>query len=136
MLKKIFYTAACLSLITSGAAFANKDETLPSGVKITYLVKTEGKKPTVADTIKVNYTGRLENGRVFDSSSKTGGPVEFPLNYLIDCWKQAIPKMSVGSKALLTCPSTTAYGANAMPGIPANSTLVFEMELLDIVGKR
>lgn len=115
-------------------AAAEKDVTkLPSGVIYKVLKAGTGASPTATDTVKVNYEGKLTGGKVFDSSAKHGGPAEFPLGGMIPCWTEGVPQMKVGGKAQLICPSATAYGAQPPPGIPANSTLIFEVELLDIV---
>jgi len=84
--------------------------------------------------VKVNYKGTLRDGSVFDSSAQHGGPAEFPLAGVIPCWGEGVQKLKVGAKAQLTCPSDTAYGPQGHPPeIPGNSTLVFDVELLDIV---
>ena len=84
--------------------------------------------------MKVNYAGRFTGGEEFDSSVKNGGPVTFPLNRVIPCWTEGVQAMKVGGKAQLVCPSDLAYGPNGKPPtIPGNSTLVFDVELLEIV---
>lgn len=93
-----------------------------------------GKSPTLANTVKVHYTGKLLNGQVFDSSVERGTPAEFPINGLIAGWQQALPKMKVGDKWTLYVPPSLAYGARgSAPVIGPNELLIFEMELLDIV---
>lgn len=93
----------------------------------------EGKNPVAADTVKVNYRGTLIDGTEFDSSYKRNQPAEFPLGGVIKCWTEGVAKMKVGGKAKLVCPSDIAYGERgAPPNIPGNSTLVFEVELLEI----
>jgi len=95
-----------------------------------------GASPAATDTVRVNYQGSLTDGSVFDSSIKRGQPVEFPLNQVIPCWSEGVQKMKVGEKAKLICPSTLAYGDQGRPPkIPGGATLVFEVELLDIVKK-
>jgi FKBP-type peptidyl-prolyl cis-trans isomerase FkpA len=80
----------------------------------------------------VNYRGTLENGQEFDSSYKRGQPASFPLTRVIPCWTEGVQKIKVGGKAKLVCPPNLAYGDKNIPGIPPNSTLVFEVELLGI----
>jgi FKBP-type peptidyl-prolyl cis-trans isomerase FkpA len=93
-----------------------------------------GASPTAADNVKVHYEGRLISGKVFDSSKERGEPAEFPLGQVIGCWTEGVQKMKVGGTAQLTCPAELAYGEQGQPPtIPGNSTLVFDVELLDIV---
>ncbi|MBU2573045.1 MAG: FKBP-type peptidyl-prolyl cis-trans isomerase [Elusimicrobia bacterium] len=105
---------------------------------IIYIPMTEGKgaNPKAADEVKVHYHGAFTDGKVFDSSVDRGIPAEFPLNQVIPCWTEGVQLMKVGGKAKLVCPSDTAYGDDGRPGvIPGGATLVFEVELLDIVTK-
>ena len=84
--------------------------------------------------VRVHYQGTFPDGRVFDSSYKRGQPTEFPLNRVIPCWTEGVQRMKVGGKAKLTCPPDIAYGARGAGGvIPPNATLVFEIELLDVM---
>ncbi len=93
-----------------------------------------GPSPKPEDTVKVNYTGKLTDGTVFDASAQHGGPAEFPVNRVIPCWSQGLQLMKVGGKARLVCPSDLAYGdRGAPPKIPGGSVLVFDVELLEIV---
>jgi FKBP-type peptidyl-prolyl cis-trans isomerase FkpA len=103
-----------------------------SGIIIRTLTAGKGDKPKASDTVKVNYEGKLTNGEVFDSSIKRGEPAEFALDRVIPCWTEGVQRMQVGEKARLVCPATLAYGDRATGNIPANSTLVFEVELLEI----
>jgi len=101
-----------------------------------YKILREGKGPfaTADDTVKVNYEGTLLDGSVFDSSYKRGEPATFPLKGVIPCWTNGVAKLKVGGKAKLVCPSDAAYGDRGHPPvIPGGSTLVFTVELLDIV---
>jgi FKBP-type peptidyl-prolyl cis-trans isomerase FkpA len=92
-----------------------------------------GANPARTDTVRVHYRGTLTNGTEFDSSIKRGEPAEFALNGVIPCWTEGVQKMKVGEKARLVCPSALAYGERgAPPDIPGNSTLIFEVELLEI----
>ncbi|MBI3553740.1 MAG: FKBP-type peptidyl-prolyl cis-trans isomerase [Elusimicrobia bacterium] len=101
-----------------------------------YIPMKEGKgaSPKASDTVKVHYAGTLINGTEFDSSIKRGEPATFPLDHVIPCWTEGVQKLKVGGKAKLICPSEIAYGdRGAPPTIPAGATLIFEVELLDIV---
>lgn len=91
----------------------------------------EGASPTADDTVKVHYKGTLTDGTVFDSSYERGEPVEFQLKHLIPAWIEAIPLLKKGGKMVLVSPPELAYGNRATGKIPANATLVFEIELLD-----
>ena len=83
--------------------------------------------------VRVHYTGRLTNGTVFDSSVQRGEPLEFQVGVgqVIKGWDLGITQLKKGQKAILTCPSSHAYGAQGIPGvIPKNATLIFEVELI------
>ena len=95
-----------------------------------------GPMPTAADTVKVHYHGTLIDGSVFDSSVDRGTPATFPMNGVIKCWTEGLQKIKVGGKARLVCPADVAYGdRGSPPKIKPGSTLVFEVELLEIVKK-
>ncbi len=123
-----------------GAAYAAKAAT-ESGAKktdsgIVYSVITPGKGevPKAGDQVKVHYTGKLIDGTVFDSSVQRGTPATFPLTGVIKCWTEGLQLMKVGEKANLVCPSDIAYGDQGRPPmIKPGATLVFEVELLEIV---
>jgi len=105
-----------------------------SGLVITTIKPGTGDSPKATDKVKVNYTGRLTDGTVFDSSSQHGGPAEFQLNGVIKCWTEGVQLMKVGGKAKLVCPSDIAYGDRGAGGtIRPGATLVFEVELVEIV---
>ncbi len=107
---------------------------LPSGLQYEVLAEGEGEIPTAADQVKCHYHGTLIDGTVFDSSVERGQPAVFPVNGVIQGWVEALQLMSVGSKWKLYIPSELAYGPNGAGGaIGPNSTLVFEVELLEIV---
>src|SRR5579863_4627955 len=93
-----------------------------------------GESPKASDTVKVNYRGTLVNGTEFDSSYKRNEPAEFPLRGVIKCWTEGLQKMKVGGKATLVCPSDLAYGEQGRPSIPGGAALIFQVELLDIIG--
>jgi FKBP-type peptidyl-prolyl cis-trans isomerase FkpA len=107
---------------------------LPSGMVIRTVKPGTGATPVASDQVKVHYTGTLPDGTVFDSSVKRNEPATFPLGGVIKCWTEGLQKMKVGEKAKLTCPSDVAYGDNGRPPtIPGGATLIFDVELLDIV---
>ncbi len=134
MMKLLASTAALLLSLTFQAYAADaKEEKTVSGIGITMLKEGTGANPKASDTVKVHYRGTLENGQEFDSSHKRGQPATFPLSRVIPCWTEGVQKIKVGGKARLVCPPNLAYGSREIPGIPANSTLIFEVELLDIV---
>src|SRR5262249_33779326 len=98
------------------------------------LKAASGATPGATDKVKVNYEGKLTDGTVFDSSIKRGEPATFQLDQVVKCWTEGVQLMKVGGKARFTCPSDLAYGdRGAPPSIPPGSTLVFEVDLLDIV---
>jgi len=108
--------------------------TLPSGLQ--YMVVTEGTgpKPTLTDKVKCHYHGTLIDGTIFDSSVQRGQPIDFPVNGVIKGWTEALQLMPVGSKWKLFIPSDLAYGDNqAGPSILPGSTLIFDVELIEIV---
>jgi len=108
-----------------------------SGLVYKSIKEGSGASPKATDTVKVHYKGTFPDGKEFDSSYKSGGPAEFPLNGVIKCWTEGVQMMKVGGKAKLTCPAPIAYGERGAGGglIPPNATLVFEVELLGVNGK-
>jgi FKBP-type peptidyl-prolyl cis-trans isomerase FklB len=108
----------------------------PSGLQYEVIKMGTGPKPTIENTVKVNYAGTLIDGTEFDSSKKNNGPVEFPLANIIPGWKEALQLMPVGSKFKVILPPDLAYGSSgAGQQIKPYSTLIFEIELLEIVKK-
>jgi len=105
---------------------------LPSGLVYEVIKQGEGPAPKPNETVKVHYVGTLTNGTEFDSSIKRGEPVEFQLDQVIPGWTEGLQKISKGGKIKLYVPPQLAYGDEGRPGIPPASTLVFEVELLDI----
>jgi FKBP-type peptidyl-prolyl cis-trans isomerase FkpA len=105
----------------------------PSGLLYKEMTAGPGASPKATDTVKVNYRGTFTNGKEFDSSYKRNEPAQFPLNGVIKCWTEGVQKMKVGGKAQLVCPSEIAYGDQGRGEIPGGATLVFQIELLDIV---
>lgn len=109
--------------------------TTESGLQYTVLKQGAGKKPSASSKVKVHYHGTLIDGTVFDSSVDRGEPAEFGVSQVIKGWTEGLQLMSVGSKYKFFIPSSIAYGANPRPGGPikANATLIFDVELLEIV---
>lgn len=108
--------------------------TLPNGLQYEVLKSgTGGLKPRAEDTVKVNYKGTLVDGTEFDNSFKRGEPAEFPLNGVIRGWTEILQQMSVGDNWRVYIPSEMGYGERGAGGaIPPNSTLIFEIDLLQI----
>jgi FKBP-type peptidyl-prolyl cis-trans isomerase FkpA len=125
--------AAGEAFIAKAAAEAGARKTA-SGAIVRTLKEGTGPSPTAANTVKVHYHGTLTDGTVFDSSVKRGDPATFPLGGVIKCWTEGVATMKVGGKAKLTCPANVAYGdRGAPPTIRPGATLVFEVDLLEIV---
>ena len=107
---------------------------LPSGLQYEILKQGTGAKPSASDKVKCHYHGTLINGTVFDSSVQRGEPATFGVSQVIPGWIEALQLMPVGSKWRLFIPSNLAYGEHgAGDVIEPNSTLIFDVELLDIV---
>ena len=130
-------TARATEEKNAGATFLNAAakesgaEKLPSGLVYRELTAGTGESPKATDRVKVNYTGKLRDGHVFDTSVGKQ-PIVFPLNGVVPCWTEGVQKMKVGGKAQLTCPSDLAYKDTGRPGIPGGATLSFEVELISI----
>ena len=108
----------------------------PSGIVMTTIKPGTGATPKATDKVKVHYQGTLTDGTVFDSSIQRNQPATFPLSGVIKCWTEGVQLMKVGGKSKLVCPSDLAYGDKGMPPrIKPGSTLVFEVELLEIVNQ-
>jgi FKBP-type peptidyl-prolyl cis-trans isomerase FklB len=123
---------------TEGAKFLDENKkkegvkTTASGLQYKVLKEGNGAQAKATDTVTVNYRGTLINGTEFDSSYKRGQPATFPVNGVIKGWTEALQLMKVGSKYQLFIPSNLAYGERAVSAdLGANSTLIFEVELLD-----
>lgn len=110
--------------------------TLPSGLQYEVLTEGDGPQPTAQDQVEVHYTGKLIDGTVFDSSVDRGVPATFGVTQVIPGWVEALQLMKAGSKWRLFIPSQLAYGPNGAGGvIGPNSTLIFDVELLKVLGK-
>lgn len=128
-MRVFFYIILFLSVIKPNTY------TTESGIKVTDYVVGEGPYPAEGDRVVVHYTGRFLDGEEFDSSHSRGKPFEFVLasGSVIKGWDEGVASMKVGGKRTLTIPPELAYGSRDRGKIPANSTLVFDIELLDIV---
>lgn len=121
--------------LAKAAAEAGAQKT-DSGLVYKTVTEGTGASPSAEDVVRVHYEGRFTDGKVFDSSKSPdrGEPVEFPLNAVIPCWTEGVQKMKVGGTAQLVCPPELAYGdRGSPPQMPGGATLVFDVELLDIV---
>ena len=108
--------------------------TLPSGLQYEVITEGKGDKPRITDKVKCHYEGTLVNGQVFDSSIKRGEPAVFGVNQVIAGWVEALQLMPVGSKWKLYIPAALAYGERGAGDIIGpDSTLIFEIELIDII---
>jgi FKBP-type peptidyl-prolyl cis-trans isomerase len=111
-------------------------KTTPSGLQYEVMTEGKGDKPLDTSTVEVHYKGTLIDGSEFDSSYKRNEPARFPVNGVIKGWTEALKMMQPGAKWKLVIPSQLAYEATDRPGIPANSVLVFEVELLKIIPEK
>jgi len=128
--------------LADGKAFLEENKkkpgvkVLPSGLQYKVLKEGTGRSPNETDTIKAHYRGTLLDGTEFDSSYERGQPLERPVNRLVPGWTEALQLMKEGSKWELYIPANLGYGQRgAPPRIPPNSTLIFEMELLEVIKK-
>ncbi len=107
--------------------------TTASGLQYEVVKKTDGAQPKATDVVTVHYEGKLTDGSVFDSSVERGSPIDLPVNGVIPGWVEGLQLMHVGEKYKLYIPSELAYGEQSpTPAIPANSVLVFDLELIAI----
>jgi FKBP-type peptidyl-prolyl cis-trans isomerase FkpA len=108
----------------------------PSGLRIRIERAGDGSSPASTDSVRVNYRGTQLDGTEFDSSYKRGQSATFPLNGVIACWTEGLQLLKTGGKATLYCPSDIAYGDRGRPPvIPAGATLVFDVELIEIMAR-
>lgn len=125
--------------IKMGAEFLAQNKTRPevktteSGLQYEILKEGKGDFPAITDKVSVHYHGTFINGDVFDSSVDRGQPSEFGLNQVIRGWTEGLQLMNEGAKFKFYIPQELAYGTDGRPGIPPGSTLIFEVELLDIL---
>lgn len=111
-------------------------KTTPSGLQYEVLVEGDGPCPEATDQVEVHYTGKLIDGTVFDSSVDRGMPATFGVTQVIPGWVEALQLMKAGSKWRLFIPSNLAYGPNGAGNvIGPNATLIFDVELLKVIGK-
>ena len=136
---KLQWKAVGTENIRKGLAFlgANKKKVgvkeTASGLQYKVITEGEGAKPKATDKVKVHYSGTLIDGKEFDSSYKRNQPAEFGLNQVIKGWTEGLQLMNVGSKYELYIPSGLAYGPNGPPSIGPSQTLIFTVELLEII---
>lgn len=138
--QKVFIEQIAVKNQEEGETFLSENKekegvkVLPSGLQYKVLEEGEGEAPSMHNVVSVHYRGNLINGTVFDSTYEREQPQEFPVSRVIPGWAEALKKMKVGSKWQIFIPSYLAYGENGYgPQIEPNSTLIFEMELLNIV---
>lgn len=126
--------------IAIGATFLTENKakegvtTLESGLQYKVLTAGSGKSPGPTDRVKVHYKGTLTDGTQFDSSYDRGEPATFGVNQVIKGWTEGLQLMKEGAKWQLVIPAELAYGATSRPSIPGNSVLLFDVELLEVVG--
>ena len=142
--KRIIAAVIVFALVAAGTAYlfapglrgggAGAEMTTPSGLKYTDLVVGTGPSPQQGQTAVVHYTGTLTDGTKFDSSRDRGQPYSFVFRQtpMIKGWDEGIATMKVGGRRQLVVPPALGYGAQTKPGIPPNSTLRFDVELLDV----
>ncbi len=123
----------------AGAAFLAENAkksgvvTTKSGLQYLVIKQGTGKQPAATSRVKVHYEGRLIDGTVFDSSIDRGEPLTFPLDQVIAGWTEGVQLMKEGAKYRLFIPASLAYGETGSNAIPPNSTLIFEVELLEVL---
>ncbi len=131
----VSFLMAVLLAVPAFAAQEAKTVTTASGLKYVDVVVGKGASPTASKTVKVHYTGTLENGKKFDSSVDRNEPFSFTIGVgqVIPGWDEGVMTMKVGGKRKLIIPAKLGYGARgAGSAIPPNATLLFDVELLDV----
>ncbi|MSR18126.1 MAG: FKBP-type peptidyl-prolyl cis-trans isomerase [Phycisphaerales bacterium] len=117
-----------------GVSFTGELQETPSGLKYVELLEGTGPTPpSPSTTVKVHYTGYLVDGTKFDSSVDRGQPADFPLDRVVKGWGEGVGSMKVGGKRKLIIPASLGYGERGGGPIPPNATLVFDVELVEIV---
>ncbi|MEE2002490.1 FKBP-type peptidyl-prolyl cis-trans isomerase [Alkalimonas sp. MEB108] len=111
-------------------------EVLPSGLGFQQITEGNGAKPSELSSVQVYYRGRLLNGDTFDAQLPPDEPIEFILHQVIPGWQEGLKRMREGGSARLHVPPQLAYGAQSMPGIPPFSLLIFDIELVRVIGFR
>ncbi len=131
--------AASEKNLLEGAAFLEENKgkegitVTESGLQYRVVKEGKGKTPGASDTVTTHYTGKLLDGKTFDSSVERGTPATFPVNGVIKGWQEALQLMAEGAKWELFIPASLAYGVNGSGGtIPPNATLTFEIELISV----
>jgi len=117
------------------AAAAGEDGAIKtaSGLVVKIVQEGKGEPPTATSKVRVHYEGRLTDGTIFDSSIKRGEPADFPLARVVPGWSEGLQLMKPGAKATLTIPPELGYGDRGKSVIPAKATLIFEVELLEVL---
>lgn len=128
------YNAAFFNNAANKAAKASADKYAQTASGLKYVIAKEGngKSPKATDVVTVHYVGTLTDGTVFDSSVARGESIDFPLNAVIPGWTEGLQLMKEGGEAVFFIPSNLAYGPRDLPGIPANSTLMFWVQLIQV----
>lgn len=136
----IFLVSFLAGTLSVGSLFAQTEtkptkQKTPSGLEYIILEEGTGPKPKQGQKVQVHYTGKLQDGTVFDSSHKRGKPIAFTLGIgqVIKGWDEGIALLKKGGKAQLIIPPSLGYGARGVPPqIPPNATLIFDVELVEI----
>jgi peptidylprolyl isomerase len=134
-MKRIFFISTIAALIAFSGCAKKGEHVTSTGVRYTVIKEGTGAAPERGDSVTVNYTGWLEDGKKFDSSLDRHRPFTFRLGVgeVIQGWDDGVATMKVGGTTKFTIPPELAYGSRGVPGvIPPNSTLIFEVELLSV----
>ena len=128
------YNAAFFDKETNKASKASADKYAQTASGLKYVIAKEGngKSPKATDVVTVHYVGTLTDGTKFDSSIDRGQSIDFPLNRVIPGWTEGLQLMKEGGEAVFYIPSNLAYGPQELPGIPANSPLIFWVQLIRV----
>jgi FKBP-type peptidyl-prolyl cis-trans isomerase FkpA len=127
------FLCGCASYLDTAAREPGAQR-MPSGLILRTLRPGDGPSPGPRDRVKVHYHGTLTDGVVVDSSLERGMPAELSMDRVIPCWTEGMQRMKAGEKARFVCPAEIAYGeAGKPPTVPGNATLVFDIELLEVL---